>query len=140
MILSAGLVVVRRQGQRWLFLLLRAFRNWDFPKGEVGGGEDPWQAALRETAEETGLTELEFPWGKEFRETEPYRGGRKIARYYLALTKNSRVELKVSPELGNPEHHECRWVSYEEARALLPPRLQPVLDWAWQKVKDYPSG
>ena len=36
----------------------------------------------------------------------------------------------MSPELGRPEHDEWRWVSYDEAEDLLPPRLARVLDWA----------
>jgi bis(5'-nucleosidyl)-tetraphosphatase len=40
------------------------------------------------------------------------------------------VVLPVSPELGRPEHHEFRWVSYEEAHRLLSPRVDPILDWA----------
>ena len=40
--LSAGVVVVRNVQGSWLFLMLRAYRNWDFPKGLVEPGElDP---------------------------------------------------------------------------------------------------
>jgi hypothetical protein len=42
--------------------------------------------------------------------------------------------LPVSPELGRPEHHEYRWVTYEEARSLLPLRLLPILEWAREKL------
>jgi hypothetical protein len=42
--------------------------------------------------------------------------------------------LPVNPELGHPEHNEFRWVTYKEARVLLPPRLRPILDWAGQKL------
>jgi bis(5'-nucleosidyl)-tetraphosphatase len=40
----------------------------------------------------------------------------------------------VSPELGRPEHHEYRWVSFDEAEDLLPPRLAIVLDWAKKTI------
>ena len=63
MILSAGIVPVRRYQKEWRFLLLRAFRNWDFPKGVVESGEDPLDAAKREVAEETGIEDLNFRWG-----------------------------------------------------------------------------
>ena len=33
--LSAGVVVVRQTDSGWRFLMLRAYRNWDFPKGLV---------------------------------------------------------------------------------------------------------
>jgi bis(5'-nucleosidyl)-tetraphosphatase len=84
---------------------------------------------VREVAEETSLTDLEFPWGEVFRETEPYSGG-KVARYYLAASRDGPVSLPVNPELGRAEHHEFRWVSWEEAQRLLPERLRPVLTWA----------
>lgn len=127
---SAGCVVVRRVGAGWRFLILRAWRNWDFPKGQIEPGETPIAAALRETAEETGLTRLDFPWGEVCIEVGPYGTRRKIARYYLAATDQASIRLPISPELGRPEHHEWRWVNANEAARLLPPRLQPVLAWA----------
>jgi len=41
--LSSGVAVFRELKTQPLFLLLRAYRNWDFPKGEVESGEDPLQ-------------------------------------------------------------------------------------------------
>lgn len=131
---AAGMVVVRRGGAGWRCLLLRAYRNWDFPKGLVEPGEAPWAAALREVAEETGLTALRFPFGEEGRDTEPYAGG-KVARYFLAEAPAGEVHLPVSAELGRPEHHEFRWTDWDGAAALLPPRLQPVLAWARARVE-----
>ena len=128
-ILSAGVVVMRGQGEARRFLLLRAYKNWDFPKGVVEPGEDPLQAAIREVAEETTLTRLNFRWGHVYRETPPYGRG-KVARFYLAETDQTEVSLPVSPELGRPEHDEFRWLSYSSARKLLPPRLQSILEWA----------
>ncbi len=127
--LSAGVVVVHPEAGQWRFLLLRAFRYWDFPKGEVGPGEDPLDAARREVREETGITDLEFRWGRVCYETAPYGRG-KVARYYLAASRQKEVVLGVNPELGRPEHHEFRWCSYEEATVLLGPRVRAVLEWA----------
>lgn len=114
-------------------LILRAYKNWDFPKGVVEPGEEPIDAAKREAAEETDLTDLEFTFGEEYRETLPYAAG-KVARYYLAETTEERVRLPISHALGRPEHHEWRWVTFDEAEDLLPPRLAPILDWARQTL------
>jgi 8-oxo-dGTP pyrophosphatase MutT (NUDIX family) len=122
-------VVARASPQGWRLLILRAYRNWDFPKGRVEPGELPLEAALRETAEEAAISDLAFRWGEGYCETAPYGRG-KVARYYLAETAQESITLPVSPELGRPEHDEGRWVSFDEAERLLPPRLQPILDWA----------
>lgn len=127
--LSSGAVVVRRDGDDWLLLVLRAFRNWDFPKGLVEAGEEPLAGAKREVMEETGLDDIEFPFGDGYRETLPYAGG-KVARYYLAQTETERIVLPISHELGRPEHDEWRWVTFDEAEEVLPPRLAIVLEWA----------
>jgi len=131
---SSGIIVLRRQGPQWRVLFLRAFRNWDFPKGELQPGEEPLAGALRETREETGIRDLSFPWGLDFVETEPYNGGTKIARYYLAETQSAQVELPVNPALGRPEHHEFRWVDLEELAALAPGRLDPVIRWLHERL------
>lgn len=131
--LSAGAVIVRETpaGPRWL--LLRAYRNWDFPKGLVESGEAPLEAAVRETAEETGIEDLEFAWGTDYAETEPY-GVNKVARYFLARTGTERVTLRPNPALGRPEHHEFRWVDLDAARALVPLRIRGVLEWAARRA------
>ncbi|QKT04433.1 NUDIX domain-containing protein [Ectothiorhodospiraceae bacterium 2226] len=131
---SAGLIVVRRGPRGWEFLLLRAYRNWDFPKGRIEPGEGPLAAARREIREETGLGNLHQPWGTGFIETPPYARG-KVARYYLAeAPPDARVHLPVNPELGHPEHHEWRWCPPEEAGPLLVPRLRRVLNWAQEQL------
>ena len=130
---AAGAVVFRRTGSGVRLLLLRAYKNWDFPKGLIEPGETELDAAKRETAEETGLTDLGFPFGDACRDTVAYAGG-KVARYFIAETGEAEIELPVSAELGRPEHHEWRWVSYDEAEELLPPRLGIVLDWARRTI------
>jgi 8-oxo-dGTP pyrophosphatase MutT (NUDIX family) len=127
---SAGAVVFRRTPQGARLLVLRAYANWDFPKGLIEDDETEFHAAQREVFEETGLADLDYPFGEQaYKETLPYATG-KIARYYLAETETESVVLPISPELGRPEHHEWRWVSFDEAEDLLPPRLALVLEWA----------
>jgi 8-oxo-dGTP pyrophosphatase MutT (NUDIX family) len=127
--LSAGVVVVHRKAQTWRYLLLRCYRYWDFPKGQLEPGETPLMAACRETREETTLDRLDFCWGQPFCETAPYGRG-KVARYYVAASDDDAVALPVSAELGRAEHDEFRWLPYDAARAMLPARLLPVIDWA----------
>ncbi len=129
--LSAGVIVVRKDKDgRWRYLLLRAYGYWDFPKGIVEEGEDPLEAAKRETREETTITDLDFKWGLDYRETGPYNQGRKIARYYVAETKTETVCLPVNPEIGKPEHDSYKWATFEEAEKLVAPRVLEALKWA----------
>ncbi|HSH08181.1 MAG TPA: NUDIX domain-containing protein [Burkholderiales bacterium] len=134
---SAGAVVFRRTPQGVRLLVLRAYASWDFPKGLVEDDEAEFHAAQREVFEETGLGDLDYPFGEDsYKETLPYAQG-KIARYYLAETETADVGLPVSPELGRPEHHEWRWVSFDEAEDVLPPRLAVVLDWARATIEGH---
>ena len=65
----------RVNGDQPAFLLIRdSYRNWGLPKGHVEAGEAASEAALREVAEETGLTDLalrapiqEIDWFFRFR-------------------------------------------------------------------------
>jgi 8-oxo-dGTP pyrophosphatase MutT (NUDIX family) len=131
--MSSGVVVVSVLERKLKFLLLRAYRNWDFPKGLVEAGESPIDAAVREVREETTLDDISFDWGMVYMDTGPYNKG-KIARYYVARSKDTHIELPVNPDLGAPEHHEARWVDYEKALTMVSPRLQPVVHWAYGVV------
>ena len=131
--LSCGVVIARETESGWLTLVLRAYHHWDFPKGLQEDGEVPLEAARREVQEETSIAELDFDWGDRFMETGPYSRG-KTARYYLARTEQATVVMGPSPETGEPEHHEWRWVTFDEAYDLASPRVRSVVQWARQII------
>lgn len=136
MIRSSGAVVVRKCEGRWYYLFLRAYKNWDFPKGVGAPAEDPVETAKREVAEETGITDLRFPWGGVYKETAPYMSNKKkIARYYIAETDQCSVTFSINPGIGKPEHHAFRWSTYEEIMALSPKRLLPIIEWAHDLIE-----
>ncbi len=131
--LSCGAVLARQTDAGWMTLMLRAFHHWDFPKGLRELGEEPIDAALREVREETSIDDLAFDWGDRFFETGPYSRG-KVARYYIAKTEQESVEMGISPETGEPEHQEWRWVSFDEAYDLGSPRVRQIVQWARQVI------
>ncbi|MEX2494768.1 MAG: NUDIX domain-containing protein [Woeseia sp.] len=132
-ILSCGVVPVRETADGWVTLMLRAYRNWDFPKGLREQGESALEAAARELREETGIRQPFFDWGHRYMETGPYSRG-KVARYYLARTGEEKVVMGIVPELGRAEHHESRWMDFDRAYDLSAPRVRGVIQWARQIV------
>ena len=120
-------------GDDCLTLMLRAWHHWDFPKGLREEGEQALAAAIREVGEETGIRDLELEWGERFMDTGPYSRG-KTARYYLASTRTAGVVMGLSPETGVPEHHEWRWLSFDDAYDLSSPRVKNVVKWARQVI------
>ncbi len=131
--LSCGVVVARLSDAGWVTLMLRAYHHWDFPKGIRETGEEPQQAAIREVREETGIDDLVFDWGDRYFETGPYSRG-KVARYFVATTSQREVVMGPSPETGQPEHHEWRWVPFDEAYDLGSPRVRQIVQWARQII------
>ena len=131
--LSCGIVLARTTDDGVRTLMLRAYHHWDFPKGLLEEGEKPLQTAKRELCEETSIESTEWAWGERFIETGPYSRG-KTARYYLATTDQEKVVMGPSPETGEPEHHEWRWVSFDEAYDLSAPRVREVVVWARQII------
>lgn len=131
--LSCGFVLVRNTASGPLTLMLRAWHHWDFPKGLREDGEQAIEAAVRELGEETGISDLTMEWGERYLDSGPYSRG-KTARYFLASTETEKVEMGLSPETGEPEHHEWRWVSLDEAYDLSSPRVKNVVKWARQII------
>ena len=132
-VLSSGVVPVRFSAGSWRLLVLRADKSWDFPTGVINVYEDSLEAAKRETTAATDITDLEFVFGEDHKETVPYAGNN-VGRYYVAETHSDEITLPVSRKLGRPAHDEWRWVTCDEAEDLLPPRLTHVLAWVRERI------
>src|SRR5258707_7498045 len=115
---SAGGVVFRRTDAGPLVLVIRdAYKNWGFPKGHVEPGEDAAGAAVREVAEETGLSDLvphgvirDIDWFFRFRGKLIH----KTCTFFLFESASGDAQ---------PQHDEgitaCRWLPLEEALKVV---------------------
>ncbi len=115
-VLAAGGVVVRETpgGPEVLVVHRPRYDDWSLPKGKLDRGESFEQAALREVAEETGLTCLLA------RELSPvaYRDGKgrpKQVRYWLMHP----VAGDVRDRQPDREIDGIRWLDPARAREIL---------------------
>jgi predicted NUDIX family NTP pyrophosphohydrolase len=148
---SAGILLFRQRNGMTEVLLIKPggpfWKNkdagaWMIPKGMIEPGEAAAQAALREFEEETGtrLTAAPFPLA-----TVRQSGGKVVEAFAVegdldstAIRSNS-FEVEWPPKSGRrqsfPEVDEARWMSIDEARALMLPSQQPLLDALEAKLK-----
>jgi len=110
---SAGIVLFRKEESKNLFLLLHyPSGHWDFVKGKMEQGESTHQTAVRETKEETGITDITFI--ENFEEwieyNFKYQGElvQKKVVFFLAETKTK--EIKISHE-----HSGYTWMDYNSS-------------------------
>ena len=134
MIKSAGVAVVDLNlddpTAEATVLCVRAYANWDFPKGQLEEGESHVQAAIREVEEEVSLLHGAdyILSGRPAGATTYGKGNRKkTATYYIGQRMSDTTPfLPVSEELGKPENDEYRWVPLSELDSLMPGRLQSI--------------
>jgi 8-oxo-dGTP pyrophosphatase MutT (NUDIX family) len=132
---SAGGVVFRRgpEGEIRFLLIRDSYRNWGFPKGHLEVGEPPADAARREVAEETGLSDLilhgpiqVIDWYFRFR-------GKTIHKYCHFFLFESK-EGEPVPQLDEGIT-DCTWRSLAEARETISyENAQGVLERAAEMV------
>ena len=107
---SAGIILYRKENIKKLFLLLHyPSGHWDFVKGKMEKNETTHETAIRETKEETGITDIVF--AENFEEwieyNFKYQGElvQKKVVFFLAETKTK--EIKISHE-----HSGYTWMDY----------------------------
>ena len=107
---SAGIVLFRKEESKVVFLLLHyPSGHWDFVKGKMEKGETTHETAIRETREETGITDITFL--ENFEEwieyNFQYQGElvHKKVVFFLAETKTENVKI-------SHEHSDYTWMDY----------------------------
>jgi bis(5'-nucleosidyl)-tetraphosphatase len=110
---SAGIVLFRKEEGKNLFLLLHyPSGHWDFVKGKMEKGETIHETAIRETNEETGITDVRFLDNFEewIEYNFQYQGElvHKKVVFFLAETNTKDVEI-------SHEHVDYTWVDYNTA-------------------------
>jgi len=110
---SAGIVLFRNDSDKNGFLLLNYPQgHWDFVKGKVEEGETPHETALRETKEETGISDIEFIDGFEEYVEYDFRFKKenihKKVIFFLAKTNEKNIKL-------SHEHNDYLWLEYNDA-------------------------
>ena len=120
---SAGGVLVRRLGGRWMLAAIRpagrAKSVWALPKGLIDDGEGAEETALREVAEETGARGRSLGKLGDVRYVYTWEGERifKVVSFFLVRYAGGR--LGDVPEEFRHEVAEVRWLPLEEAPRLL---------------------
>jgi bis(5'-nucleosidyl)-tetraphosphatase len=125
---AAGFVLTRDDptGEpRYLLLVNQRDGMPGFPKGHRDGGEHDLETALRETREETGLTDVDVVPG--FRDEIAYRV-RKGGGFRWKTVVYFRARLRTGEVALSHEHTAFDWLPLEDALARLTfPSLRDVL-------------
>ena len=110
---SAGIIFFRKIQGRVNFLLLNyPSGHWDLVKGHIENNEKSKEAAIRESNEETGITDINFINGFE-EEIEYYfkydnETIHKKVIFFLAETKQEKIIL-------SDEHLDFIWLDFNDA-------------------------
>jgi 8-oxo-dGTP pyrophosphatase MutT (NUDIX family) len=114
---------VRRLRGRWVMAAIRPAGKerglWALPKGLIGPGEKPEHTALREVAEETGVTGTLVEKLGDVRYVYTWRGERVFKVVSFFLLRYSRGRLGDLPPPAAHEVAEVRWLPLEDAPLLL---------------------
>ena len=116
-------MLIRRVRGRWMLAAIRPAGKppgvWALPKGIIGRGERPEDAAVREVTEETGVAARLVGKLGDIRYVYTWAGERvfKVVSFYLVRYRRGRLD-DVPPAFRH-EVAEARWLPLEDAPRLL---------------------
>ena len=118
---ACGVVVVRKEGDRFLYLLIKeAIGYWGIPKGHKEGNETDIESARRELFEETGINDIEISGSPTFSCSYMMKKGgedcEKTVLVFLALTNSDTTE---TPKNFAQEILATKWADFDEAMGLM---------------------
>jgi 8-oxo-dGTP pyrophosphatase MutT (NUDIX family) len=124
---SCGFLIVRGDPVQE-FLLMRHADRWDLPKGHVDPGESEMQCALRELAEETGITaaDIEPIDGFRFALEYPVISKRDGSSYVKTLVV-FLARLKHDVPITATEHQGYEWFRWQPPHRIQPQTIDPLL-------------
>lgn len=125
---ACGFAVMRREPEL-SFLLVRKPGRWDVPKGHVDPGETDLVCALRELAEETGISADDIEFDETFRFEIRYlvrsrrsnnQDATKIVVLFLGWLKH-HVEIRLT------EHRRYEWFPWKPPHRIQSQTIDPLL-------------
>lgn len=119
---TASAVVVGEQGT--VLHLHKRLGLWLQPGGHIDRAETPWDAALREAKEETGLPVSHPPTGPRFVHVDVHPGPRGYTHLDLRYLVHSPDK---EPDPGDGESPFVRWFEWDEAIGLADDGLRGLL-------------
>ena len=101
---------------------------YDFPKGQVDKGETQWEAAVRETFEESGIriSKSDIVAGPV---NDSY-----LTMWLAEVPWGTNVHIAVNPVSGKLEHEGYEWLSQQEAEQECYPYLKSFVTWAFDHI------
>jgi 8-oxo-dGTP pyrophosphatase MutT (NUDIX family) len=121
---SAGGVLVRRLGGRWMMAAIRPRRDddsvvWALPKGHIDDGEKGEETAVREVAEETGARGRSLGKLGDVKYWFNWDGERVFKVVSFFLVRYSGGRLGDLSEEHRVEVADVQWLPLDEAPRLL---------------------
>ena len=109
---SAGIILFNDLEKRRFLLLNYPSKHWDFVKGKMEKNETPHETAIRETKEETGISDVEFIDGfEEEIEYYFYADNQEIHKkviFFIGKTDTTEITL-------SHEHLDFIWLEFDNA-------------------------
>ena len=119
---AAGIVIFKDFDNIKKVLVLHSNKGPDLPKGRIQKNEQPFNCAIRETLEETGINDLSFVMGKRSIIIDK-------CQMYCATTNKEPI-LSKNPGTGKLEHYSYEWCEPHAAAQKLPSYLAKAVKWA----------